>query len=258
MSLEIEYKTSDQINKMRVANMIVFEALQAVKEMAAVGITTADMDRKAFEIIKNAGAVPTFLNYVPAGSKMSPFPATICASKNEIIVHGIPDKTPLKEGDIVSVDCGCKIGGYCGDSAITFAIGKVSTVADKLMETTKLCLENAIAQCLIGNRIGDIGYAVQTLAESEGYGVVREYVGHGIGKVMHEPPHVPNFGKKGQGRVLREGLVIAIEPMITEGTYQTMSLSDGWSVSTLDKKLAAHFEHTVAITKSGPFVLSRP
>lgn len=243
---------------MRKANMIVYEVLQAVKEMGVAGVTTAEMDAKATEIIQKAGAVPTFLNYVPAGSRVRPFPATICASKNEVIVHGIPDKVPLKDGDIVSIDCGCKIDDFCGDSAITFAIGKVSSLAERLMKTTELCLTSAIAQCLVGNRIGDISNAIQTLAEKAGFGVVRDFVGHGIGHIMHEPPHVPNYGRAGQGRILREGLVIAIEPMITQGTYVVEVLHDGWTAVTKDRQLAAHFEHSIAITKNGPIILSHP
>ena len=258
MAQSIQLKNKSEIDLMRKANMIVYEVLQAIKDMGVPGVTTADMNAKAQEIIKKAGAIPTFLNYTFTGSKTKPFPSTICASKNEVVVHGFPDKIPLKEGEIVSIDCGCKLNGYCGDSAITLPIGKVSPVANKLMETTVKCLEAAISKCVEGNRIGDISSAIQTMAEKNGFGVVREYVGHGIGKEMHEPPHVPNFGKAGQGRRLREGLVIAIEPMLTEGTYEVVILSDGWSVATKDRKLAAHFEHTVAIVKGKPFVLSRP
>jgi len=254
----IHLKDKSEINLMRRANMVVHDVLQAVKEMGVPGATTADMNAKAAEIIKKAGGTATFLNYTFSGNKSKPFPATICAAKNEVVVHGFPDKTPLKEGDIVSIDCGCKLGGYCGDSAITFPIGKVSPLANKLMNTTIKCLEAAISKCVEGNRIGDIASAIQALAEKEGFGVVREFVGHGIGKEMHEAPHVPNFGKAGQGRILRAGLVIAIEPMVTEGTYEVVVLDDGWTVVTKDRKLAAHFEHTVAITKGEPFVLSRP
>jgi methionyl aminopeptidase len=256
--LQITLKTPAEINKMRKANMIVYEVLHALKDMSAPGVTTADLDAKAVEIIKKAGAMPTFLNYVPAGSRVRPFPATICASKNEVIVHGIPDKVPLNEGDIVSIDCGCKIDDFCGDSAITFAVGKAGPLAERLMKTTESCLSAAIAKCVIGNRIGDISNAVQTLAEKAGFGVVREFVGHGIGHVMHEPPHIPNYGQAGQGRILREGLVIAIEPMITEGSYEVQVLNDGWTAVTKDRKLAAHFEHTIAITKKGPVILSYP
>ena len=258
MAQSIQLKNKSEIDLMRKANMIVYEVLQAIREMGVPGVTTVEMDAKAQEIIKKAGAIPTFLNYTFAGSKTKPFPAAICSSKNEVVVHGFPDKIPLKEGEILSIDCGCKLNGYCGDSAITIPIGKVSSVANKLMEVTVKCLESAISKCIEGNRIGDISSAIQTLAEKNGFGVVREYVGHGIGKEMPEPPHVPNFGKVGQGRILREGLVIAIEPMVTEGGHEVVVADDGWTVSTKDRKLAAHFEHTVAITKRGPYVLSRP
>ena len=238
--------------------MLVYEVLQVLAEMVVPGVTTAELDAKAREMLKERGAEPAFLGYPSSSRGVQPFPGVICASRNEEIVHGIPNTVPLVSGDILSIDFGCKIEGYFGDSAITVAVGEVSKEAERLMVVTRDCLEAAILHCFDGNRIGDISWAVQEKAEKAGFGVVREFVGHGIGRAMHEPPHVPNFGKPNQGRVLKEGMVIAIEPMITEGSFDTKTMAGGWTASTKDGKLAAHFEHTVAITKKGPYVLSRP
>lgn len=256
--MSIKLKTPAEIDKMRRANMVVFEVLSKLEEMVAPGVTTLDLDRKAAELTKGYNAVSAFLGYPASSSNVQDFPAMICASRNEEIVHGIPNSTPLEEGDIISVDYGCELDGYYGDSARTFAVGAISDTADKLLQVTADSLEKAIEQCVEGNRIGDISHAVQTRVESEGFGVVREFVGHGIGQEMHEPPHVPNYGRSGVGRLLKAGLVLAIEPMVTVGSFETKLLQDGWTAVTSDGSLAAHFEHTVAITKNGPQVLSRP
>ena len=243
---------------MRRANMIVFEVLQALSEFVKVGVSTREIDRKAAELTKQHGAEPAFLGY-PASSRNVPaFPGVICASLNEQIVHGIPNDQPLKEGDILSIDYGCKFEGFFGDSAVTVPVGKISERAELLLKTTQLSLEDAIKQCYSGNRIGDISHAVQSRVEAQGFGIIREFVGHGIGRNMHEPPHVPNFGAMGQGRILKPGLILAIEPMVSAGAFETRILDDGWTAVTKDGSLAAHFEHTVAITEGEPYVLSRP
>lgn len=252
----IQLKSKSDIEKMRRACGIVREVLQALTEMVAPGITTADLDAKALELTKARGATPAFLGYPSANAGVKPFPGVICASLNEAIVHGIPNSRPLREGDILSIDYGCMIDGFFGDSATTVAVGKISDVAAKLLKVTEGSLQRAIEQCLPGNRIGDISHAVQSYVEQHGFHVVREFVGHGIGRAMHEAPQVPNFGPSGQGRPLRPGLVIAIEPMVTVGTFETKLLDDGWTAITKDASLAAHFEHTVAITESKPLVLT--
>lgn len=254
----IQLKTKAEIDLMRRANMIVYEVHQALAEMVAPGATTADLDAKALEICRAKGAEPAFLGYRSASPDVQPFPGVICASINEVIVHGIPDSRPLEEGDILSIDFGCSCDGFFGDAALTYAIGRVSEAAERLLEVTAQSLEDAIVQCRSGKRIGDISHAVQHCVESDGFNVVREFVGHGIGRKMHEPPHVPNFGRPGQGRVLRPGMVLAIEPMVTAGSFETKILEDGWTAVTKDGSLAAHFEHTVAITENEPYVLSRP
>ena len=256
--MSIKLKNKAEIDIMRRANMIVAEVLETLTEMVSPGVTTADLDAKAKELTKKAGAEAAFLNYPAPHKGVPPFSGVICSSVNDVIVHGIPDDVPLKEGDIISVDYGCCLEGFYGDSARTIAVGDVSPQAQKLMEVTKASLDDAIAQCYEGNRIGDISNAVQTRVESNGFGVVREFVGHGIGRSMHEPPHVPNFGQAGQGRVLKPGLVIAIEPMVVTGSIATKILKDGWSAATEDGGLAAHYEHSVAITDGEPYVLSRP
>ena len=255
----IQLKSWDDIQIMRHANMLVYEVLQTLREMAVSGVATLDLDRRAHEMTLQRGAIPAFLGYKGSSTKVVPFPGVICASVNDEIVHGVPNSRPLKCGDVLSIDYGCSINGFFGDAAISFAVGGVcSDEAQLLIDTTEQCLESAIDQCKDGNRIGDISFAIQQRAESRNFGVVREFVGHGIGKAMHEPPSVPNFGKANQGRVLRVGMVIAIEPMITQGGFETKILEDGWTAVTKDGSLAAHFEHSVAITNNGPYVLSRP
>ncbi|MFN8390910.1 MAG: type I methionyl aminopeptidase [Bdellovibrionota bacterium] len=254
----IQLKTKAEIEIMRKANMIVFEVLQELAAMVAPGVSTKDLDRKAADLTKKHGAKSAFLGY-PASSRSVPdFSGVICASRNEEIVHGIPNDKPLGEGDIISIDYGCVFEDFYGDSAVTVPVGKISEKAEKLLQVTRQSLEDAIKQCYSGNRIGDISNAVQTRVEAVGFGIIREFVGHGIGRAMHEPPHVPNFGQIGQGRVLKPGLVIAIEPMVSAGSFETRILEDGWTAVTKDGSLAAHFEHTVAITEGEPYVLSRP
>lgn len=258
MTAQIQLKNKSEIEIMRRVNLVVYEVLQTLREMVAPGVTTADLDAKANELTKKAGATSAFLNYPASQRDVQPFPGIICASVNEAIVHGIPSTVPLKEGDIVSIDYGCVLDGFFGDSAITVPVGAVSKQAELLLKVTEESLQDAIAQCYPGNRIGDISYAVQSKVEKHGFNVVREFVGHGIGRSMHEPPHVPNYGKPGQGRTLKEGMVLAIEPMVTVGTFETRLLADGWTAVTKDDSLAAHFEHSIAITEKGPYVLSRP
>jgi methionyl aminopeptidase len=234
---------------MREAGRVTARALRAVGEAIAPGVTTAELDEVAFAVIAEAGAKPAFKGY-------HGFPATICASRNCEVVHGIPGKVRLVEGDIISVDMGAIVDGYYGDSARTFAVGRVSDEAIDLMDATRRSLEAGIAKCVPGNRLYDIGAAVQAVAESAGFAVVREYVGHGIGRAMHEEPQVPNYGTAGKGPQLMSGMVLAIEPMINAGGAGVRQLDDGWTVVTSDGKLSAHFEHTVAITDAGPVVLT--
>lgn len=256
--MTVHLKSRAEIELMRKANMITFEVHEALAEMVAPGITTLDLDRKAAELTKKLKAEPAFLNYPSRSSGVAAFPGVICASPNDVIVHGIPNDVPLEEGDIISIDYGCCYEGFFGDAARTLPVGNISSAAKKLLDVTRASLEDAIRECRPGRRIGDISNAVQSRAEHSGFGVVREFVGHGIGRAMHEPPQVPNFGRPNQGRLLKEGMVLAIEPMITAGGIETKIDSDGWTARTKDGSLAAHFEHTVAITGNGPYVLSRP
>lgn len=256
--MTIQLKSKEEIETLRRANMIVFEVLETLTEMIVPGVTTRELDRKAGELTKKRGAISAFLGYPSNAPDVPPFPGVICASVNEQIVHGIPNDTPLKEGDVLSVDYGCQLDGFFGDSARTIPVGTIRPEVQRLLEVTEQALEDAIRQCQVGNRIGDISHAVQEQVENNGFGVVREFVGHGIGRNMHEPPHVPNFGRPGQGRVLKPGLIVAIEPMVTAGSFETKLLDDGWTAVTRDGSLAAHFEHSVAITEGGPYVLSRP
>lgn len=242
-------KSPSELDVMREAGRITARALRLVGEAVRPGVTTAELDAVAEDAIRAAGAAPAFKGY-------HGFPATICSSINEQVVHGIPGKTALKEGDILSVDVGAIVDGYYGDSARTFAVGVVSEQAQALMSATRSALEAGIAQCVAGKRLYDISSAVQAVAEGAGFSVVREYVGHGIGRAMHEDPQLPNFGPAGQGPVLATGMVFAIEPMVNAGGAGVRSLSDGWTVVTEDGSLSAHFEHTVAITDDGPRVLT--
>lgn len=242
-------KSKAEIEKMRHAGQIVGRVLRRLSAMVEPGITTRDLDSEAERMIREAGAYPTFKGY-------HGYPASICASINDEVVHGIPGNRRLREGDIIGIDCGATYQGYVGDSAITVAVGKVSDDVVRLMETTRESLYAAIEKCRVGNRLGDVCHAVQAHVEPLGYSIVRNYCGHGIGRAMHEEPQVPNYGRPGTGPVLREGLVLAIEPMVNLGRHETKVLADGWTVITLDGRPSAHFEHTVAITNEGPQVLT--
>ena len=243
-------KSKKELEKMRAAGQLVGQVLQELRKMAQPGLTTIEIDRAAEKMIRDGGALPTFKGY-------HGFPYSICASVNEQVVHGFPSDYVLKDGDIFSIDCGVTLEGFVGDTATTVPIGSVDEAALKLISVTDQCLEFAIDQCRPGKHLGDIGFAVQQHAESHGYSVVRDYVGHGIGRRMHEDPQIPNYGKPGQGPKIRAGYVFAVEPMINLGTHYTKVMSDGWTVVTLDGKPSAHSEHTIAITEEGPEVLTR-
>ena len=238
-------KTEDEIELLRQANLLVGKTLAEVARIIKPGVTTRQIDKLADTFIRDNGAVPTFKG-VPS-PYAEPFPASVCTSVNEQVVHGIPTDVALKDGDIVSVDCGTLLNEFNGDSCYTFCVGEVSPEVKELLKTTKESLYLGIEAAVTGHRLGDISYAVQSHCESHHYGVVRELVGHGIGREMHEDPMVPNYGHRGNGMLLRDGLCIAIEPMITMGSREIYVLEDGWTVVTRDKKPAAHFEHTIAI-----------
>jgi methionyl aminopeptidase len=245
----VTIKSSREIETMRRSGKITAKVLGDLMRAAKPGMTTKDLDDLAERGIRSLGGVPTFMGY-------HGYPSSICASVNDEVVHGIPGGYVLKDGDLLSIDIGTTLGGYVSDSAVTVPIGQIAPNAERLLRVTQECLMLAIAQMRKGNRLGDIGHAVQSHAESHGYGVVRELVGHGIGTKMHEEPQVPNYGRAGSGMELRSGLVLAIEPMITEGGHQVETLDDGWTVVTADGKLAAHFEHTIALTEDGPKILT--
>ncbi|MBQ5729047.1 MAG: type I methionyl aminopeptidase [Bacteroidaceae bacterium] len=250
----IYLKTEDEINLLRNANQLVGQTLAEVAKIVKPGVTTRMLDTLAEQFIRDHGAVPTFKGFPnPYGS---PFPASLCTSVNGVVVHGIPNDEPLKEGDIVSVDCGALLEGFNGDSCYTFCVGEVSEEIKHLLRVTKESLYKAIDQAIVGRRIGDISYAVQSHCEQYGYGVVKEFVGHGIGREMHEDPQVPNYGRQGTGKQLKNGLCIAIEPMITLGSPEIQLMEDRWSVITRDGKPAAHFEHTIAIHRGKAEILS--
>lgn len=247
----IVLKTTRELSLMKEACRISAGALRVAGEAVKPGVSTWEIDQIAYEYIKSQGAEPNFLH-------LYGFPATACISINDEIIHGIPSKERiLKEGDIVSIDLGAKVHGYNGDNAATFACGKISGQAQRLMDTTKESLYKAIEMAVPGNKIGDIAWAVQDYCEQRGYGVVREYTGHGVGRELHEDPSVPNYGKAGRGVRLLPGMTFAIEPMINEGTAAIRQMPDGWTVKTADHKLSAHFEHTVAITNDGPVILTK-
>ncbi len=241
----IEVKNDQELQKMREAGKVTAAVLKLMTEMVKPGISTLDLDQAAEKMIRSFGATPLFLGYYG-------FPGSICASVNEEVVHGIPKKDRiLKSGDIISIDTGARLDGFCSDAAITLGVGKVSDEAQRLMDVTKKSLYKAIGQVKPGNRLGDVQHAVETFAISQGMGVVRDYCGHGIGRNMHEEPSIPNFGKPGTGPLLEKGMVLAIEPMLTAGTFRVRELDDGWTVVTRDGSYAAHFEHTVAVTANG-------
>ena len=231
------------------------EVVEALKEGVKPGVSTLELDELAEKMVRDLGGVPSFKGYRVLGIP-NPFPATICASPNEQVVHGIPTDVPLVEGDIISIDVGLVYGGYHSDCAFTAAVGDVADPVAKLLDVTEKSLYQGVSQAQPGNRIGDIGHAIQSFVEPHRFGIVREYVGHGIGRKLHERPSVPNYGKPGRGDLLKAGMCIAIEPMITLGEEDTVSLEDGWTVVTADGSLSAHFEHTVAITPRGPEILT--
>lgn len=245
----IVYKSLEEIELMRESAQLVSKTLGMLAPKIVPGAVPLELDKLAEEFIRDHGGIPGFLG-------MYGFPNTLCMSPNAQVVHGIPGKEPLKEGDILSVDCGVLMNDYYGDHAYTFAVGEVDAATANLLEDTKASLYAGIREVVAGNRIGDIGAAIQQYTESRGYGVVRELVGHGLGKKMHEEPQVPNYGKRGRGKKIQEGLVIAIEPMINLGTHRIKQLSDGWTILTADGKNSAHFEHDVAVVNGKPEILS--
>ena len=250
----IYLKTDDEIELLRKANLLVSATLAEIAKVVKPGVTTKQLDTLAEQFIRDNGAIPTFKGFPnPYGPE---FPASICASVNEVVVHGIPNDIPLKDGDIVSVDCGTILDGFCGDSCYTFCVGEVSAEVKQLLKMTKESLYKAILTAIPGKRLGDIGYAVQQHCESQGYGIVREFVGHGIGRAMHEDPQIPNYGKQGTGKQLKNGMCLAIEPMVTMKSPELYMLPDKWGVITRDKLPAAHFEHTIAIHHGKADILS--
>ncbi len=249
---QVEIKNRDEIALMRDAGRIVCEILDELQKSVAPGISTWELDRLAESLIYKKGAKPAFKGYLG-------FPCCLCASVNYEVVHGIPSKKrKLEQGDLIKLDFGVVFKGYYGDSARSIPVGTVSDEAKALIEATRESLEKGIGAVVGGNRIGDIGHAVQSVVEPRGFSVVRDFVGHGIGKKLHEQPQIPNFGEPGTGMKLREGMVLAIEPMVNAGTFQVEMLEDEWTAVTLDRRLSAHFEHTVVVTNNGPEVLTRP
>jgi len=245
----VHLKSKDEIELMRESALIVSRTLALVAEHIDVGVTPLKLDKMAHDYIRDCGAVPGFLGF-------GGFPNSLCISVNEAVVHGIPGNRPFEEGDVVSVDCGAVKNGFYGDHAYTFMVGSVSSEIEKLLRVTKESLYLAIEKTRVGNRIGDISYAVQEHAEKYNYGVVRELVGHGLGRTMHEDPQVPNYGKRGRGKKIAEGMVLAIEPMVNMGTREILMLDDDWTIITADKKPSAHFEHDVAVVDGKPDILS--
>ncbi len=245
----IFYKTREEIELIRISSLLVGKTLAEVAKIIKPGISTLELDKVAEEFIRDNGASPSFKGY-------GGFPNSLCTSVNEAVVHGIPNNQPLQNGDIVSVDCGVFMNGFHGDSAYTFEVGEVKPEIKQLLKVTKECLDKALDVSVSGNRIGDIGYAVQQHAEINNYGVVRDLVGHGLGRSLHEKPEVPNYGRRGKGYKMKEGLVLAIEPMINMGVKDVVQLNDGWTIVTKDGLPSAHFEHDVAIMKGNVEVLS--
>lgn len=246
---KIHFKSVEEIELIRQSSLLVAKTLGEIAKVIAPGVKTIELNKLAEEFIRDNGGIPAFLNY-------GGFPYSLCISMNDQVVHGFPGSKELVEGDLVSVDCGVILNKYYGDSAYTFAIGEVSEEAKELMRVTKECLYLGIEKAVIGQRVGDIGYAVQVHAENHGFGVVKELVGHGVGLKLHEKPEVPNYGKRGSGVKLEQGMVIAIEPMINAGRAAVKFWDDGWTVSTIDKKPSCHYEHTVAVGKGKADILS--
>ena len=245
----VYYKTEEEIDLIRNSSLLVAKTHAEIAGLIKPGVTTLALDKIAEEFIRDNGGVPAFKGY-------GGFPNTLCMSPNDQVVHGIPNDRVIEDGEILSVDCGVVMNGYFGDSAFTYEVGEVDAETKQLLKVTKESLYKGIEMAVSGNRIGDIGYAVQKHAESFGYGVVRELVGHGVGKNLHESPEVPNYGRRGRGAKLQEGLVIAIEPMINMGTRKIMQHNDGWTITTIDNKPSAHFEHTIVVRKGEAEILS--
>ena len=245
----IYYKTEEEIELVRKSSLLVAKTHAEIAGLIEPGITSLSLDKIAEEFIRDNGGIPAFKGY-------NGFPNTLCMSPNDQVVHGIPNDKFLEEGTILSIDCGVVMNGYYGDSAFTYEVGEVNVQTKQLLKVTKESLYKGIEMAIAGNRIGDIGYAVQKHAESFGYGVVRELIGHGVGKNLHESPEVPNYGRKGKGILLKEGLVIAIEPMINMGERGIIQHNDGWTITTLDNKPSAHFEHTIVVRKAKAEILS--
>ncbi len=250
-----ELKSKGDLELMREAGRIVAITLEALTAAAVPGTTLNELDRIAGDFIRKHGAVSSFFNY-RVGKNI--YPKVLCTSVNEAVVHGIPDGRKLMDGDIVGLDFGVSFRGFHGDAARTVGVGLISAAKQRLLDTTREALTRGISQAIDRNRVGDIGAAVQTFVESRGYAVVRDFVGHGIGRRMHEDPQVPNYGKPREGTRIKNGMVLALEPMVNEGTYETEIMPDGWTVLTKDRKLSAHFEDTVAVTENGPVILTRP
>lgn len=246
--------TEEEISYIRASAKLVANTLNFIETQVKPGVSTLFLDKIAEDFIRSNNAIPAFLGY---GGSRNPYPATLCISINEEVVHGIPGARYLKDGDIVGIDCGTILNGFYGDHAKTFFVGSVSESNKKLVEKTKESLDIGISMAIEGNHVNDIGAAIQSFIESNGYSVVRDLVGHGVGKKLHEDPPVPNYGKKGVGPVLREGMVLAIEPMINMGTWRVKVLRDGWTIVTADKKNSAHFEHTVLVRKDKAEILSQ-
>jgi methionyl aminopeptidase len=254
----VELKTADELAVMREAGRIVAAALAAVRERARAGVTLLELDAVAVDVIREHGATSSFLNYHPDFAP-TPFPGVICASVNDVIVHGIPDGYRLREGDLVSIDCGACLDGFHGDSAVTFTIGAPSDADATLMKNTEAALDAGICAAQAGGRLGDVSAAVGEVGRATGYGIPQGFGGHGVGRRMHEDPSVPNEGRPGRGLPLRPGLVIAIEPMFLSGGRDRFVIdADGWALRTADGSRAAHFEHTIAVTDNGPVVLTAP
>lgn len=247
-------KSQKDMEKMRAVGMLIAEVRETLRAMVKPGVTTLELNEAAEKMMRDAGSIPTFIGYKPHG--MVPFPYAICASENEKIVHGFSNQVPLKEGDIISLDMACTLNGFVGDTAITVPVGEVSDELKQLIRVTEECLALGIEQCRPNKRVGDIGAAIQAHAEKYGYGIVRDYTGHGIGRSMHEAPQIPNYGRPGTREKIRVGYCFAIEPMLNVGTPETRTLEDKWTVVTRDGLPSAHAEHTIAVTAEGPEILT--
>jgi methionyl aminopeptidase len=247
-------KSQKDLEKMRAVGELIAEVREALRAMVVPGVTTMQLNNVAEKMMRDAGSIPTFIGYKPRG--MVPFPFAICASPNEAIVHGFSTDRPLQEGDIVSLDMACTLNGFVGDTATTVPVGKISDEVAQLIRVTDECLALGIEQCWPNKRVGDIGWAVQEHAEKYGYGIVRDYTGHGIGRSMHEAPQIPNYGRQGTREKIRVGYCFAIEPMLNLGSPETRTLEDKWTVVTADNSISAHAEHTIAVTENGPEILT--